>query len=87
MPSGGLFTSRFIKLLSAVHEAGSVPCETYPELWFPEDFPDPESRQQATKTAKKLCGMCKIKTECFEYALETNQQFGIWGGTSPDERI
>ena len=27
-----------------------------------------------------------MKTECLEFAIETNQDCGIWGGTSEDER-
>jgi WhiB family redox-sensing transcriptional regulator len=27
-----------------------------------------------------------VTTECLEFALETNQDTGIWGGTSEEER-
>jgi WhiB family redox-sensing transcriptional regulator len=33
-----------------------------------------------------VCGECTVKTECLEFAIETNQDCGIWGGTSEDER-
>jgi hypothetical protein len=33
-----------------------------------------------------LCGECPIKDKCFTYAIETNQRFGIWAGTTPSER-
>ena len=84
--SHGHLSSRYIKLLSAVHEHGGVPCEKYPHLFYPEDYPDPEQRAVAAKAAKTLCHSCPIIEQCFEYALETNQEFGIWGGTSPAER-
>ena len=86
MLSQGLFTSAYTKLLYEINKAGGVPCEKYPNLWFPEDFEDPEVRHQATVVAKGFCYECPIKTQCFEYALETRQKHGIWGGTSPDER-
>jgi WhiB family redox-sensing transcriptional regulator len=27
-----------------------------------------------------------VRVDCLDYALETNQDSGIWGGTSEDER-
>jgi len=33
-----------------------------------------------------MCSGCPVKITCFEYALETDQRHGIWGGTSPNER-
>lgn len=82
----GLYTSAYMKLLSSIRAAGSVPCEKHPELWFPEDIADPQVRHQATIVAKGMCYDCPVKKQCFEYALETDQRYGIWGGTSPEER-
>jgi WhiB family redox-sensing transcriptional regulator len=36
--------------------------------------------------AKSVCCQCPVTTECLEFALETNQDTGIWGGTSEEER-
>ena len=36
--------------------------------------------------AKQVCGECPVKVDCLDYALETNQDAGIWGGTSEEER-
>jgi WhiB family redox-sensing transcriptional regulator len=55
-------------------------------MFFPEDIPDPNIRHTVTVIAKGMCGGCPVKNQCFEYALETQQKHGIWGGTSPDER-
>lgn len=55
-------------------------------MFFPEEVPDPVIRHQFTVIAKAMCSRCPVKTVCFEYALETDQRHGIWGGTSPDER-
>ena len=86
MTGHGHYSSEYMKLLSAIYAAGTVPCESYPELFFPEDIPEPEVRHQATVIAKAMCSSCPVKITCFEYALETDQRHGIWGGTSPDER-
>lgn len=36
--------------------------------------------------AKKLCAVCPERVPCLEYAMEANEQYGIWGGTSPEMR-
>ncbi len=38
------------------------------------------------RTAKSVCRSCEVRETCLLYALETNQDSGIWGGTSEDER-
>jgi len=49
------------------------------DMWFPEKGASPAP-------AKLLCGRCDVRAECLEYALETNEEFGIWGGLSTAER-
>jgi hypothetical protein len=80
------YSSLYTELLYSINQAKPVPCESFPELFFPEDIPEPELRHSATVLAKAMCDGCVIKEKCFEYALETDQRHGIWGGTSPDER-
>jgi WhiB family redox-sensing transcriptional regulator len=38
------------------------------------------------EAAKLVCGDCPVSSPCLEYALVTNQDSGVWGGTSEDER-
>ncbi|RIY28420.1 WhiB family transcriptional regulator, partial [Bifidobacteriaceae bacterium WP022] len=33
-----------------------------------------------------VCRSCDVATECLKCALETNQDYGVWGGLSEDER-
>jgi len=33
-----------------------------------------------------LCGLCPVIESCLTFALVSNQEFGVWGGTSEDER-
>jgi hypothetical protein len=80
------FDTPFIEFLRVVHKAGRVPCEGRENLFFPEDYPDPKMRKLIAMTAKELCDSCPINRECFEYALESNQRHGVWGGTTPNER-
>lgn len=80
------FDTEHVNFLRAIHQAGGVPCESAPKYFFPEDLPSPDARRVATKIAKRLCDECPIKAKCFEYALTTNQRYGIWAGTTPSER-
>lgn len=36
--------------------------------------------------AKALCKICPVQPQCLQYALETKQDWGIWGGTTVPER-
>jgi WhiB family redox-sensing transcriptional regulator len=36
--------------------------------------------------AKLICAECPVVNECLDYAIRTNQDSGIWGGTTEDER-
>jgi WhiB family redox-sensing transcriptional regulator len=45
----------------------------------------PDHRSQA-RQARDICGRCPHRQPCLDWALETRQSFGIWAGTSPDER-
>ena len=36
--------------------------------------------------AKDLCRVCPVIDACLTFALRTNQEYGVWGGTTEDER-
>lgn len=40
----------------------------------------------AIAEAKAVCRSCAVQEPCLEYAVQTNQDKGIWGGRSEDER-
>ncbi len=58
--------------------------DTDPDLFFPIGTTGPAIEQ--IETAKTVCRRCQVQRECLEYALATNQDSGIWGGTSEEER-
>lgn len=35
---------------------------------------------------KVFCRQCSVILECLDYAIENDEQFGIWGGMTPKER-
>jgi WhiB family transcriptional regulator, redox-sensing transcriptional regulator len=38
------------------------------------------------RRAKSICKECTVRMECLNFALDTNERFGIWGGKSARER-
>ena len=49
------------------------------ELFFPDGG-------GSSKTARKICGRCRVKTDCLAYALTFPSMSGIWGGTTEKQR-
>ena len=62
-----------------------------PEKWFPvadenRDRGESASARQQADAAKAVCNRCPVRPNCLEWALETGQDYGVWGGMSPNER-
>ncbi|MGH8902406.1 MAG: WhiB family transcriptional regulator [Egibacteraceae bacterium] len=53
-------------------------------LFFPIGTTGPALEQIAR--AKAVCASCPVIRECLEWALDNNEQDGIWGGTDEDKR-
>ncbi len=58
--------------------------DTDPDLFFPVGTTGPAVEQ--IENAKAVCRECDVARACLEFALSTNQDAGIWGGTSEEER-
>ena len=57
---------------------------TDPDLFFPVGTTGPAIEQ--IEAAKAVCRACEVQGACLEFALATNQEAGVWGGTSEEER-
>jgi len=57
---------------------------TDPDLFFPVGSTGPAIDQ--IESAKAVCTTCEAQPQCLEFALATNQEAGVWGGTSEEER-
>ena len=81
-----LTTSRSLSLSAASDDwrALSACRDTDPDLFFPVGTTGPAIEQ--IENAKSVCDTCEAKQPCLEFALTTNQDSGIWGGTSEEER-
>lgn len=53
--------------------------------WVSVFFPRPGFN--STDRALELCSGCVVRRECGEYALETNQHWGVWGGLTERQRF
>ncbi len=58
--------------------------DSEPNLFFPVGTTGPAL--DLIDEAKVICGECTVREECLMYALETNQEAGVWGGYAEDER-
>jgi WhiB family redox-sensing transcriptional regulator len=58
--------------------------DTDPDLFFPVGTTGPAIEQ--IESAKAVCFACDAREACLEFAIVTNQDSGIWGGTSEEER-
>lgn len=58
--------------------------DTDPDLFFPVGTTGPAIEQIAN--AKAVCATCDVVEACLDFALTTNQDSGVWGGTSEEER-
>ena len=54
------------------------------DLFFPISAAGPGERQIAR--AKRICAGCAVQRECLDFALAHDQAYGIWGGTTPEDR-
>ncbi|SEE86091.1 WhiB family transcriptional regulator [Rhodococcus jostii] len=57
------------------------------EIFFPADAERRNARSEREDLAKEFCRACPVLRECLAYALDTGQQHGVWGATTPGERL
>ncbi|AVV46915.1 WhiB family transcriptional regulator [Streptomyces sp. ID05-04B] len=55
-----------------------------PDLFFPIGTSGPALMQE--QQAKAVCRRCPVQEACLEWAMETDQTLGVWGGTNETER-
>lgn len=55
-----------------------------PELFFPIGNTGPAIAQAAE--AKMVCATCEVQEVCLRWSIENNQDAGVWGAMSEEER-
>ena len=57
-----------------------------PEIFFLPYGARMSDKRKRIQEAKKICGTCVVVEKCLTFAIETEQEFGVWGGLSEEER-
>lgn len=67
--------------LGACHQADQ-------SVFFAPDTPgEPRAdRRRRVVAAKAVCALCPVRDLCRNYALENQEEYGVWGGLSETER-
>jgi len=55
-----------------------------PDVFFPIGTTGVALEQ--VDAAKRVCMTCDVREPCLEFALASNQDAGVWGGLTEDER-
>jgi len=65
--------------------AASACLSADPELFFPVTEGSAAAGQ--ISSALQVCAGCAVRQPCLDFALQSGEAHGIWGGTTADERI
>ena len=49
------------------------------EIFYPEN-------EDHAEFALSVCGQCAVRIACLDYALDTREQQGVWGGATARDR-
>ncbi|WP_307830869.1 WhiB family transcriptional regulator [Rhodococcus sp. KRD162] len=44
------------------------------------------SLRHLERQAKLVCGRCPVISQCLRHALDTDERYGVWGGSTAQER-
>lgn len=75
------------KLPGAWHVRGK--CQGRDDIdWFPDvdGAATSEEARELCADALALCGFCPVVRECREFAISTQQEYGVWGGLTEYDR-
>jgi WhiB family redox-sensing transcriptional regulator len=65
--------------------AASACLNADPDMFFPVAVSTAASKQ--VSRALRLCQECTVRQHCLDFAMQSGEKDGIWGGTTPEERI
>ncbi len=57
-----------------------------PDLFFAAESERGSRKHARELLAKSLCMTCPVRRECREHALLVGEAYGVWGGTTEEER-
>ena len=65
--------------------AASACLNTDPDVFFPVAVGTASTKQVAR--ALRICDGCQVRRQCLDFALRSGEKDGIWGGTTPEDRV
>jgi WhiB family redox-sensing transcriptional regulator len=71
--------ARHVPPITTLRDRACANPEIDPEIFFP-----PQAGN--ANAARQVCGRCPHQQACLDWALKTRQNFGVWGGLTPDQR-
>lgn len=60
--------------------------ESVASLFFAPYKEPANQRSTRVRLAKEVCAACPVIEECAEYAIEAQEEYGVWGGMNEKER-
>lgn len=54
--------------------------------FFPSQTLLRDQLARVEEAAKNLCACCAVRQRCLDYAMSSNEPYGIWGGMTSRER-
>ena len=70
---------------AAEWRAASACLTADPDLFFPIAAGTAVATQ--VSRARRICAGCQVRQQCLDFAMRSGEKDGIWGGTTPEERI
>lgn len=61
-------------------------CKEVPSEIFYPDGKDKETDKHREAMAKNICRRCPVAAECLMYAIQNEENYGIWGSYAPKDR-
>jgi WhiB family redox-sensing transcriptional regulator len=65
--------------------AASACLNADPDVFFPVAVGTAAVKQ--ISLALRICQGCPVRQQCLDFAVRTGEKDGIWGGTTPEQRI
>jgi WhiB family redox-sensing transcriptional regulator len=57
-------------------------CRDYPDL----DFFDIKGLGKRLEALRDVCNRCIVREDCLQFALDNEENYGVYGGLLPNER-
>ncbi|AWH90954.1 WhiB family transcriptional regulator [Dietzia lutea] len=64
----------------------SAACIGQEDLFYGAEDESKGERRRKEEKAKTVCAVCPVFETCRQFAMESKELYGVWGGTTESER-